>query len=92
MTLKSNSFIPLINYPLSTEKQDQLTKKNQYSFSVDKKSTKSAIKEAIEELFTVKVVAVNTSMCRSKRRQNPPYKKAIVRLAPENSIDMFEEN
>ena len=58
-----------------------------------------SIKAAIEELFDVKVVSVNTSLRPLKRRrvgkfigQKARHKRAIVTLAPENSITFFEEN
>ena len=99
MSLKQNPFISLVKYPILTEKTIQLLQSNQYSFAVDKKSNKVSIKAAIEELFDVKVVSVNTSMRPLKRRrvgkfigQKPRHKRAIVTLAPENSITFFEDN
>ena len=61
MSLNQNSFISLVKYPILTEKTIQLLQSNQYSFAVDKKANKVSIKAAIEELFDVKVVSVNTS-------------------------------
>tara|TARA_B100000683_G_scaffold167183_1_gene161096 strand:- start:13362 stop:13661 length:300 start_codon:yes stop_codon:yes gene_type:complete len=99
MTLAQNSFISLIKFPILTEKTIQLLQSNQYSFAVDRKATKLSIKAAIEELFDVKVVSVNTSLRPLKRRrvgkfigQKARHKRAIVTLAPENSITFFEEN
>jgi|TARA_B100000475_G_C14974276_1_gene305374 large subunit ribosomal protein L23 len=99
MTLAQNSFISLIKYPILTEKTIQLLQSNQYSFAVDKSANKISIKAAIEELFDVKVVSVNTSLRPLKRRrvgkfigQKARHKRAIVTLAPENSITFFEEN
>ena len=73
--------------------------RDRYSFAVDKKANKVSIKSAIEELFDVKVISVNTSMRPLKRRRvgkfmghKPRHKRAIVTLAPENSITFFEEN
>ena len=97
MTLAQNSFISLIKFPILTEKTIQLLQSNQYSFAVDRKATKLSIKAAIEELFDVKVVSVNTSLRPLKRRrvgkfigQKARHKRAIVTLAPENSITFFE--
>jgi len=99
MTLAQNSFISVVKYPILTEKTIQLLQSNQYSFAVDKRATKVSIKAAIEELFDVKVVSVNTSLRPLKRRrvgkfigQKARHKRAIVTLAPENSITFFEEN
>ena len=99
MSLNQNPFISLVKYPILTEKTIQLLQSNQYSFAVDKKANKVSIKSAIEELFDVKVVSVNTSMRPLKRRRvgkfighKPLHKRAIVTLAPENSITFFEEN
>ena len=99
MTLAQNSFISMVKYPILTEKTIQLLQSNQYSFAVDKRATKVSIKAAIEELFDVKVVSVNTSLRPLKRRrvgkfigQKARHKRAIVTLAPENSITFFEEN
>ena len=99
MTLAQNSFISLVKFPILTEKTIQLLQSNQYSFAVDKNATKLSIKAAIEELFDVKVIAVNTSLRPLKRRRVGKFigtkarlKRAIVTLAPENSITFFEEN
>jgi large subunit ribosomal protein L23 len=99
MTLKSKPIISLVKYPILTEKTIQLLQSNQYSFAVDKNATKISIKAAIEELFDVRVVAVNTSLQPLKRRrvgrymgQKSRHKRAIVTLAPENSITFFEDN
>ena len=99
MTLAQNSFISLVKFPILTEKTIQLLQSNQYSFAVDKNATKLSIKAAIKELFDVKVVAVNTSLRPLKRRRVGKFigtkarlKRAIVTLAPENSITFFEEN
>ncbi len=98
MTLNQNSFISLIKYPIVTEKTIQLLQRNQYSFMVDKKADKVSIKAAVEELFDVKVIAVNTLLAPLKKRRvgkfvgmKSRHKKAIVTLAPESSITFFEE-
>jgi large subunit ribosomal protein L23 len=61
------SFIDLIKYPILTEKAVRLFKQNQYSFAVSKKATKPLIKAAIETLFDVKVISVNTSTQQRKK-------------------------
>ena len=64
-----NSFIDLIKYPILTEKAVRLFKQNQYSFAVSKKADKAVIKTAIETLFDVKVISVNTSTQQRKKRR-----------------------
>lgn len=89
----------IIKYPLITDKATRLLETNQYSFIVDRYSDKITIKAAIESLFNVKVIKVNT--CRLPRKQKrvgkyigwkPQYKKAIVSLAEGNVINLFTEN
>lgn len=69
---------------------------NQYSFSVDYKLSKNLIKESIENLFKVKVVSVNTCKLPKKKKRmgkftgyRSNYKKAIVKLAKGDSINLF---
>jgi large subunit ribosomal protein L23 len=90
--------IDLIKYPLLTEKSITLIEQNQYSFAVDYRATKTSVKNAIENLFDVKVISVNTSRQAIKMRrvgkyigQKSQHKKAIVTLAPENSITLFKD-
>ena len=92
------NLLDIIKYPILTEKTIQLIEQNQYSFAVDRKADKSAVKSAIEQLFDVKVISVNTSLLPlSKRRvgkfigKKARYKRAIVKLASEDSISLFEE-
>ena len=89
----------IIKYPIITDKAMRLLENNQYSFVVDRYSTKTRIKTAIEYLFDVKVEKVNT--CRLPRKQKrvgkyigwkPQYKKAIVTLSTGNVINLFSEN
>lgn len=89
----------IIKYPLITDKSTRLLENNQYSFVVDRKSDKITIKNAIEYLFNVKVVKVNTCCLPRKKKRvgkyigwKPQYKKAIVSLAEGNVINLFTEN
>ena len=98
MTFDQKASIDLVKYPLLTEKTIKLIEQNQYSFAVDPKADKIAIKYAVEELFDVKVISVNTSLLPVRKRRvgkfigtKARYKRAIVTLAPENSITLFEE-
>jgi large subunit ribosomal protein L23 len=98
MGFNQKASIDLIKYPLLTEKTIKLIEQNQYSFAVDAKATKPSVKAAVEKLFDVKVVSVNTSLQAVKKRRvgkyigrKSQYKRAIVTLAPENSITLFED-
>ena len=83
----------IIKKPILTEKSTNLNQYNQYSFVVDKKSNSIQIKNAIEKVFKVKVIRVNTSIMRGKRKSfkgnmgyKKDYKKAIVTLEEGNTI------
>lgn len=98
MSFDQKASIDLVKYPLLTEKTIKLIEQNQYSFAVDSKATKPSVKAAIEQLFDVKVISVNTSLQAVKKRRvgryigrKSQYKRAIVTLAPENSITLFED-
>ena len=85
----------LVRRPIVTEKATFLMEENKYTFEVTLQATKPEIKAAIEDLFQVKVVQVNTLRPPRKKRRvgrfvgyKPQYKRAIVTLAPgeENKI------
>ena len=83
--------------PHITEKSTMLSETNSVVFRVAPKASKPEIKAAIEALFGVTVVGVNTivSKGKTKRWKGKPYqrsdmKKAIVRLAEGQSIDITE--
>lgn len=91
----------VLRRPLVTEKTNyQANKLHQYVFEVAGDSTRTMVKDAVEQIFDVKVVSVNiinvpakrTRRARSRRLavRNPGYKKAIVTLVPEDSIAIFE--
>ena len=91
------SFIDLIKYPILTEKAVRLFKQNQYSFAVSKKADKAVIKAAVEALFDVKVISVNTSIQQRKKRRVGKFigektqnKRSIVTLKPGDSINILE--
>jgi large subunit ribosomal protein L23 len=91
------SMYDIIIKPIITEKSAQLVENLQYTFEVAKDANKVEIKNAIEKIFNVKVVAIRTINVhrKAKRMQRyqgfkPAYKKAIVKLAPGQSIDAFE--
>ncbi|PPS45237.1 50S ribosomal protein L23 [Chroococcidiopsis sp. TS-821] len=78
----------LVRRPILTEKATRLMEENKFTFEVTPKATKPQIKAAIEDLFEVKVVQVNTQQQPRKQRRvgrfvgfKPQYKKAIVTVA-----------
>jgi len=84
----------IISKPIMTEKSTNLNQYNQYSFVVSKDSSRYEIKKAIEKIFKVKVIKVNTSVMRGKLKSfkgklgyKKDLKKAIVELAEGNTID-----
>jgi large subunit ribosomal protein L23 len=94
----SRNSLGIVKYPLLTEKTIRLIEKNQYSFAVARRANKNLIKTAVEKLFDVKVISVNTSLLPLKKRRvgnfignKTRYKRAIVKLASEDSITLFED-
>lgn len=89
----------IIKYPIITDKATRLLQNNQYSFIVDRYSDKIRIKTAIEYLFNVKVIKVNTCcLPRNQKRVGkyigwkPQYKKAIVTLSEGDVINLFTDS
>ena len=83
--------------PLITEKSTQLMEEGKYVFVVAKKANKIEIAKAVAEVFKVKVAKVNTVNVTGKKKRmgrtegkRPDYKKAIVKLAPGETIEFFE--
>lgn len=83
--------------PLITERTTQLMAEGKYVFVVAKAANKIEIAKAVSEIFKVKVAKVNTVNVIGKKKRmgrtqgkRPDYKKAIVKLAPGESIEFFE--
>jgi large subunit ribosomal protein L23 len=84
--------------PLITEKSSAAFQdRGEYTFEVHPNATKPQIRQAIEELFGVKVTDVWTSNMRGKEKRmgrttgrRPAWKKAIVKLRDGDSIEIFE--
>ena len=83
--------------PVVTEKSIGLMENNKYVFKVALSANKIEIKKAVEEIFKVKVVDVNTVRVKGKEKRmgrsvgkTSDYKKAIVQLAEGDSIEIFE--
>ncbi|HEY9624824.1 MAG TPA: 50S ribosomal protein L23 [Crinalium sp.] len=96
--IDSRDLADLVRRPLVNEKATRLLEENKYTFEVAPKATKPEIRAAIESLFEVKVVSVNTHNPPRKKRRvgrfqgyKPQYKRAIVTLAPGDSITLFPE-
>ncbi len=91
----------VLRRPIITEKSNyQSGKLNQVVFEVARDATKTMVKDAVEQLFDVTVLRVNVINVAAKQARNrinrrmrvrrKGYKKAIVTLAPGDSIDVFE--
>jgi len=87
----------IIIRPVVTEKSMNLLADNKYTFIVDKKANKTEIKNAIENIFNVRVENVNTMIVKGKPKRmgryegkRPDRKKAIVTLKPGQKIRLFE--
>jgi large subunit ribosomal protein L23 len=87
----------VLKRPLVTERSSLMIDKGVYTFEVDRNANKNQIREAVETIFKVKVVTVNTLRIHRKQRGRGPFaghtglgKKAIVRLQPGDKIDIFE--
>jgi large subunit ribosomal protein L23 len=87
----------VIRQPLVTEKGTYLAAEHKYAFQVDNLANKTQIKQAVEKVFNVKVLAVNVMNVHGKQRRwgrrstrRPSWKKAIVTLDPGDKIELFE--
>jgi large subunit ribosomal protein L23 len=92
--LSREAMYNIIRAPLITEKMTILSEQNQFGFKVAMNATKPEIAAAIEALFNVKVLAVNTLVQKGKTKRfkgrpgvRSDLKKAIVTLTPGQSID-----
>jgi large subunit ribosomal protein L23 len=95
------TYFDVLRRPLVTEKTNYLNGDlHQYVFEVSDDATKTLVKDAIEKLFDVKVLRVNVINVPAKQKRNlrsrrmvnrrSAYRKAIVTLAPGDSIPVFE--
>jgi large subunit ribosomal protein L23 len=85
--------------PIVSEKSYALLEKGTYTFKVHPDASKPEIHDAVESIFNVKVVKVNTLNRKGKRKRNrrsfsfgqrADTKRAIVTLAEGQSIELFE--
>ena len=98
MTLSAHE---IILRPVISEKTMDESQRGKYTFAVRNEATKIQIEAAIEEIFKVKVAAVNVLTTKSKEKRGgtrrsriagrtTPWRKAIVTLAPGQKIEFFE--
>ena len=89
-----NKNFDIIYAPIITEKSAMMANENKYAFKVDPRANKTEIKQAIESIFNVKVLSITTANSHPKKRRvwkysgmTNKYKRAIVKLAKDNSIN-----
>lgn len=88
----------VIKRPVRTEKSDIVRRENnEYTFEVDRRANKIEIRQAVEKLFDVEVVSVNTLTVKPKNKRfrfsmykTPIVKKAIVKIKDGEQIAGFE--
>jgi large subunit ribosomal protein L23 len=83
--------------PVISEKSYELLSANKYTFRVHPRAHKTQVRQAVEEVFGVRVRDVRTMSVKSKPKRRGwtsgrtrEWKKAIVQLHPEDSIPLFE--
>ena len=86
----------IIISPLITEKSNDQIADGKYTFIVDIKATKTEIRKAVEKIFTVKVIKVNTSNYAGKMKRmgvhigpRPGYKKAVVKIDTSPGVQSY---
>ena len=94
LKISSERAFSIVKKPITTEKSTNLQQFNHYTFSVSKNSNTNEIKQAIELIFKVKVLKINTSILRGKSKSfkgtygfRKDIKKAVVTLKEGNTID-----
>jgi large subunit ribosomal protein L23 len=83
--------------PVVSEKSYEQIQRNRYTFQVHKDAHKTQIRQAVEELFDVKVARVNVIKMKPKPKrrglikgERPGWKKAVVELRGGDKIEIFE--
>ena len=87
----------IIVRPIITEKSSRMMSQNKYTFEVLREANKIEIRNAVEEVFKVKVSSVHTVSVHSKPKRmgrfsgkSRAWKKAIVTLVPGQRIEFFD--
>ena len=90
--------LDIIIKPIVTEKSNDELGIGKYTFEVVKDATKTEIRQAVEQLFQVKVKDVNTLIMEGKKKRHgvhvgkrPDWKKAIVRIDTNPKPEIFKE-
>ena len=94
-----NNFDVIKTVRLTEKGTRQSDRFNQYTVIADRRANKTQIRKAVEDLFKVNVLKVNTLNIRGKYRrqrtaqagQTSDWKKALVTLKPGNTIELFEQ-
>ncbi len=93
--------VEILIRPIVTEKMNAITEKfNRFGFMVDKRANKYQIKKAVEDIYGVKVVSVNTMVYAGKLKsrftksgvitgRGNAFKKAVVTLSEGENIDFY---
>ena len=83
--------------PVISEKSYALLAANKYTFRVHERANKTQVRQAIEDIFGVRVMGVRTAWVKPKPKrrgwtsgQRRRWKKAVVTLHPDDSIELFE--
>ncbi len=91
-----NSAYEVIIRPIVSERSFDLMNENKYTFEVAKNAPKEEIRAAIQKLFGVRVLKVNTINVKPKKKRvryqvgmTRSWKKALVTLAPGDTIEVF---
>ena len=87
----------VIRAPVVSEKSyDLIEDLNTYTFEVDRRANKTEIRQAVQHIFDVDVIKVNTMNRKGKQKRTgwiigkrSDTKRALVTLAPEDTIDIF---
>jgi large subunit ribosomal protein L23 len=88
----------VVKRPIITEKSNVATEQNQYTFEVDRRANKTQVRDAVQHIFSVDVLGVRIiNMApkygrwgRKRVKRSPAWKKAIVTIAPDQRIEIFE--
>jgi large subunit ribosomal protein L23 len=83
--------------PIVSEKSYELLAANKYTFRVDDRAHKTQVRQAVEEVFGVRVIGVKTMTVKAKPKRRGytsgntrAWKKAVVQLHPDDHIELFE--
>jgi len=94
--MSSEKILGVLRAPHISEKTSRLQENNQYVFEISADATKADVKSAVEQLFSVKVEQVNVLNVKGKQKafrsrmgRRGDWRKAYVRLAEGQSIDVM---